>query len=67
MPALPRLMLRLEDECLGNQMLSKMFCAEAPKQMAEHLDWVRWKERGAVQGLSPSPVLAQKGEHRPLP
>lgn len=48
-------------------MLSKMFCAEAPKQMAEHLDWVRWKEHGAVQGLSPSPVLAQKGEYRPLP
>ena len=38
-PALLRLMLRLGDGCLGNQTLSKVFGASAPKQMAQCPDW----------------------------
>lgn len=45
---------------------AKMFYAKALKQTAEHPHQVRGREPGAVQGLSPSPILALKGELRPL-
>lgn len=64
MPALLRLMLRLEDECLGNQTL-RCSVPQHPNGWQEHPD-LRWEELGAVQWLSPTPVLTEKGELRPL-